>query len=252
MNSVLCFEKRLVIIYRLGLCKLLLCNLNRIHGNINQVNSADGSFQWVNGDAFQYTYFDCNFNQDGKQCLKFLKDKNGMWTSEDCNSNMVENYICQRGTSSAQFWQTISGAEFAHFEHECIQGWQNAVDSCETFGGKIASIVSQTILDELQSTFSSQITQNMWIGLNDVNEEGTLTWYNGEEYLFTAWSSSGNDNDDSRDCVSMDDSFKYNNETCNNQNINGYMCIKGTAGKYNLLGKSFIYRQLTTAEYSIV
>ena len=42
-------------------------------------------------------------------------------------------------------------------ESSCTQSWQAAVDSCVSYGGNIASIVSRQILDNLQTVFGSQV-----------------------------------------------------------------------------------------------
>ena len=71
----------------------------------------------------------------------------------------------------------------------------------------------------------------MWIGLNDIDTEGTVTWKNGEDYLFTAWSEGGGPLDDARDCVVMNTAFQYINKTCGAQDIKGHLCMKGTISK---------------------
>ena len=71
----------------------------------------------------------------------------------------------------------------------------------------------------------------MWIGLNDIDTEGTVTWKNGEDYLFTAWSEGGGPLDDGRDCVVMNTAFQYINKTCGAQDIKGHLCMKGAISK---------------------
>ena len=44
-------------------------------------------------------------------------------------------------------------------ESSCTQRWQAAVDSCVSYGGNIASIVSRQILDDLQTVFGSQVPE---------------------------------------------------------------------------------------------
>ena len=170
----------------------------------------------------------------------------------------IENF--SSGTSTAQFWTDISGAEFSHLESDCVQSMQAGLDSCVGYGGNIATILSRKMLDELQAAFSAQVffightypyyvlviirldvtktcylsfnvlkvTQAMWIGLNDVESEGTLVWQNGEPYLFTSWDESGSRNEETIDCVVMTVDFRYQNKTCSHTGISGYLCMKGT------------------------
>ena len=68
----------------------------------------------------------------------------------------------------------------------------------------------------------------MWIGLNDIDSEDTLVWKNGEVYMFTSWAESGSANDEATDCVVMNTDFQYENKTCSDTQLKGYLCMKGT------------------------
>ena len=188
----------------------------------------NGVFQWVNGDTFEYKYNECGFQIDNKLCLIMVKDKNGKWNSEDCSRNDIKSAICQKGRSTSTFWYPINGAEFAHLENDCIQSLQDAVDSCVDYGGNMASILSQSTLDQLETTFSPQTTKAIWIGLNSINDGDTFEWKNGDPYIFTAWQSGGNDNNDDRNCVAIKNGFKFDNVSCSDSSINGYLCMKGS------------------------
>lgn len=67
----------------------------------------------------------------------------------------------------------------------------------------------------------------MWIGLNDIESEDTLAWKNGEAYLFSSWDDAGSANDEATDCVVMTTGFKYQNKTCTDTQVEGYLCMKG-------------------------
>ena len=87
-------------------------------------------------------------------------------------------------------------------------------------------------LIQLETVFSPQATQKMWIGLNDMNSEGTLIWVNGEDYYFSPWDSYRDDNYDSRDCVVLnDDNFKFRYYECDSDHFHGYICMKGSICK---------------------
>ena len=119
-----------------------------------------GAFTWVTGDTYLYDHTTCDFSlSSDKLCLKMSAGDNGQWDGEDCASNSIDTYICQKGTSTSQFWNDISGAQFSHMETSCIQSWQTAVNSCVIYGGNIASILSRQILDDLKTVFGSQVPQ---------------------------------------------------------------------------------------------
>ena len=67
----------------------------------------------------------------------------------------------------------------------------------------------------------------MWIGLNDIESEDSLVWKNGESYVFTSWDDTGSGNDEASDCVVMTSGFKYQNKTCDDTGVRGYLCMKG-------------------------
>ena len=190
-----------------------------------------GAFTWINGDTYEYQYTDCGFQVDDKLCLRFRKDKDWRWDREDCATNNIDYFLCQTGTSTAKFWNTINGAEFSHLENDCIVTADAAQASCQSYGGHLASVLTRNTLDQLQTTFRPESTQRMWIGLHDSNTEETLEWRNGDAYHFTHWSSSGDDNDDDTDCVSLSpDNFHFKNNSCDSSSINGYICQKGSTG----------------------
>ena len=50
--------------------------------------------------------------------------------------------------------------------------------------------------------------------VNDINNEGTMVWANGDPFYFASWRSGGNPNSDSYDCVGMATNYKYQNFSC--------------------------------------
>ena len=191
----------------------------------------NGDYQWSNGDPFQYTYYQCSTMNQNKLCLHMSGSHDGRWNTAVCDfATETKYYMCQKGSSTQIFWNSIKGAEFSHLETDCIYSRQHALNACVGFGGNLASILTRSILDEVETVFSHQITRTMWIGLNDINNEGTMVWANGDPFYFASWRSGGNPNSDSYDCVGMATNYKYQNFSCGDSSNKGVLCMKGSTG----------------------
>ena len=60
---------------------------------------SDGAFTWVTGDAYLCEHTTCDFSlSSDKLCLKMSGGNNGHWDGEDCSSNALDTYICQKGS----------------------------------------------------------------------------------------------------------------------------------------------------------
>lgn len=62
--------------------------------------------------------------------------------------------------------------------------WTDAQSYARTLGGNLTTIRSKAENDWLQTTFGKQ---SLWIGINDVQTEGTFRWASGEAVTYTNW-----------------------------------------------------------------
>ena len=73
---------------------------------------------------------------------------------------------------------------------------------------------------------------NCWIGLNDIDNEGTYMWVDGTALSYTQWSPGEPSNGDgiiNEDCTSVYSNGYWNDAPC----TNAYLCyICDTIGKY--------------------
>ena len=65
------------------------------------------------------------------------------------------------------------------------RNWDNARAFAQSFGGDLVSVNDQAEQDFVTDRFS---VLNPWLGLNDIDNEGTHVWANGDPVTYTNWS----------------------------------------------------------------
>merc|ERR1712098_636979 len=104
--------------------------------------------------------------------------------------------------------------------------WHQGQDYCTGLGAQLASVRTQ----EEQDVLAGLAGGNAWIGLHDMQGEGEHTWEDQSDLLYSNWEPGQPDNSGQfmwwggEDCVemSMDYSFRWNDQDCDNQNK--YIC----------------------------
>ena len=80
---------------------------------------------------------------------------------------------------------------------------------------------------------------NCWIGLNDIDSEGTFAWADGIDNTFRFWASGQpNDDQDNQDCVETYGNVFWNDLPCN-YTVTCYSCSK--VGEYLLYAYASMY-----------
>ncbi|XP_072170721.1 echinoidin-like [Diadema setosum] len=125
--------------------------------------------------------------------------------------------------------------------------WGAAENRCKTFRplnraicqgatAHLVSIHSQSEQNFVYNYFRSkcgvQSDSRMWIGLNDIQREGTMVWSDGTQYNFRAWLSGEPNNagpTDNEDCVHIGlrlNPDKWNDIACSypKSNVRHFMC----------------------------
>lgn len=79
---------------------------------------------------------------------------------------------------------TINPANGRQYIVTPAMSWTNAQNYARTLGGNLTTIRSKAENDWLQATFGKQ---SLWIGMNDVQTEGTFRWASGDAVTYTNW-----------------------------------------------------------------
>lgn len=74
---------------------------------------------------------------------------------------------------------------------------------CQTQGGELLSIHSQAIQDFTAQQAFDIAASDWWIGINDIQQEGTFVWSDGTPVDFTAWNEGEPNNAGDEDCVNL-------------------------------------------------
>ena len=194
--------------------------------------TTSGTYEWVNGDAFEFTDYSCGLSPS-KECLAMGSE--GRWEDQDCSRSDIDRFLCQKGSSSIQFWKDVEGygktfGQLSHLESSCVTSAQQAAQTCAGYGALLASLPFTSALELVQAEFGSHMTKPLWIGLNDRQSEGTFVWEDGssqDDSLFKKWDKNSPENTESLDCVVLNTGFKWELTDCSSTNSYGQLCMKG-------------------------
>ncbi|XP_066514867.1 macrophage mannose receptor 1 isoform X2 [Hoplias malabaricus] len=161
----------------------------------------DKSFSWVDGSPVVYTAWnqnEPNFANNDENCVTIYKSM-GFWNDINCGVTLAS--ICKRSnsfvTSTAVPTTAPTGGcapEWTSFRGKCYKfvgkgsekNWHDARDYCISQGGNLVSIRSEAEQAFL-TTMMLSASDDMWIGLNDVNWEMRFLWTDGKGVVFTNW-----------------------------------------------------------------
>lgn len=75
-----------------------------------------------------------------------------------------------------------NGHSYALLTHS---SWTDAESEAISLGGHLATINDEAEQNWLLSIFSPNRDRHLWIGLNDVDQEGLFVWANGDPFIFS-------------------------------------------------------------------
>ncbi|XP_067396465.1 C-type lectin domain family 4 member G-like [Emydura macquarii macquarii] len=103
------------------------------------------------------------------------------------------------------------------------QYWSYAKQACKDQGAQLIIIENQQEQDFLTKNSNGK---NYWIGLNDINKEGTFKWIDDSSVSYSNWNQGEpNDAGSGEDCVNMGGDGKWKDASCA-MNGDGWICEK--------------------------
>ncbi|XP_008628096.1 PREDICTED: macrophage mannose receptor 1 isoform X1 [Corvus brachyrhynchos] len=226
---------------------------------IGLIQNADQQFSWMSGRPVHYAAWaqgEPNFALAQENCV-VLNKKDGLWNDVSCGFS--NGYICERhrgfinATLPSAVPSTPGGcpADWILFKNQCYKFfgsgydyWNTARRVCMSLGGNLASIPNVQVQAFL-TYHLKDVSNDPWIGLNDMLSELNFVWSDGSALSYTNWAKDSpklvepvlypslhpedGHNLQQFDCVSLkrgppDDTGKWNNEEC--FKYRGYICQK--------------------------
>ncbi|XP_068002470.1 macrophage mannose receptor 1-like [Melanerpes formicivorus] len=165
--------------------------------------SFDQKISWLDGTPVNYVAWaphEPNFANNDENCV-IMVEPSGFWQDVSCAVRAA--FICERHNSTySGFAPTVLPAlggcpeTWLLFNNKCYKifgtreegrlTWHSARRACIELGGNLASVHNE----QVQAFFTlhlKDVTNETWIGLNDINKEGTYLWTDGSLFDYSHW-----------------------------------------------------------------
>ncbi|XP_077422234.1 struthiocalcin-2-like [Vanacampus margaritifer] len=139
-------------------------------------------------------------------------------------SRCLPNIDCLAGLCCPKGWTQVDCRCFIFQDEE--REFADAESVCNILGGNLASVQSaleNAVIVQLNAAGTTDSSIDIWIGLHETIEEGTLFWTDGSPVDFTNFNN--DDNNDSGDCVAIEnDDVLWDKDSCSDDNK--YVCAR--------------------------
>ncbi|XP_078693730.1 uncharacterized protein LOC144923229 isoform X2 [Branchiostoma floridae x Branchiostoma belcheri] len=209
----------------------------------------EGSFVWSDEVKSPAVYTNWHPDQPdnggGEDCVEMTRNQD--WNDLPCSSKL--NFICEKEMTH---WTCPPMYGVNAFRGKCFKfsvrrvTFNKAKAICRTDGGRLAVLKDKGtdvfIRKRIRSLPPHRRVLNYWIGLSDVQEEGTFVWSDGTELTasgYTHWSQGKPDNAEverGEDCVEIrqDMNYTWNDVECGKKRR--FVCEKGHEQLYTTPG----------------
>uniref|UniRef100_A0A8C0V6F1 Macrophage mannose receptor 1-like n=1 Tax=Cyanistes caeruleus TaxID=156563 RepID=A0A8C0V6F1_CYACU len=156
-------------------------------------------FEWSDGTPVTYTKWHLGqpstTNNRPEDCV-LIKGQNGYWADHICDRKA--GYICKRKATSQIAGEkeiTVTGCKknwrrygtYCYFIGHVPATFSEANTTCEREEGYLATVESRYEQAFLTSLVGLRPEKYFWLGLSDVQDQGTFSWVSGEAVSFTHW-----------------------------------------------------------------
>ncbi|XP_075466269.1 pulmonary surfactant-associated protein D-like [Ascaphus truei] len=123
---------------------------------------------------------------------------------------MIKALLFSRGTSAGDKFFVTNGVE---------GNYNDAKATCSKAGGQLASPLNSEE-NQAVSALSLQYKKKPFLGINDIETEGTFRYLTGELIGYSNWNPNEPNNDKGvEDCVEMYTTGKWNDKNCNEKHL---------------------------------
>ncbi len=148
----------------------------------------EGFWEWVSGETVSYSNWAPGEPNNGFGIEDYAEinwhyvnhgSDFGKWNDNRLVPPDVNGLIIE--WNSVLNYSEFNGHIYAYIEHP--RSWVAARDYAEQLGGYLVCIGSQ----EENEFVTSLIDDHIWIGANDIEQEGVWTWVNGDVFSYSNW-----------------------------------------------------------------
>ena len=136
-------------------------------------------------------------------------------------------------------WIDICQDDWTYFQGYCYSkvspcdSWSGSQGTCAILGANLPSIHSQEENVYVQNIHGGE---RSWLGLSDINTEGTFVWSDGVPYDFYYWAKGQPNNLNDEDCVHtlgflQNHKYKWNDVNCTD--CHRFTCKKGKCASFD-------------------
>ena len=181
--------------------------INGRYATIGFTNPSGDTINWVDGTETTYTNWNSNENIrfETERCGVILPSANSEWHDSQCTKKR-RYFVCNRPISTFEYKDYVG---INTYDNDYTYTFDEANNYCHThYNTYLASVSSAADIDDINYIFNETDGVYTWIGLNDMNNEGTFEWIDSNTQVTnTNWysgaptSNSNNNDGDSLDCV---------------------------------------------------
>ncbi len=172
---------------------------------LSEPEQEERSWRWLDGKPATYTHWnkgEPNDTSQNEDCAEW-KLGSGSWNDAPCWD--YRKYICQQqGTTALSCDGTRlhgSAGDYC-FSSEAFD-WEGAKQKCTKQGGVLAILSTKENDEALHKAIGPKLGMpSVWIGYNDMAQEGNWRWLSGSRYASGDWKpGEPNDFQDDEDCA---------------------------------------------------
>uniref|UniRef100_A0A8C2T126 Macrophage mannose receptor 1-like n=1 Tax=Coturnix japonica TaxID=93934 RepID=A0A8C2T126_COTJA len=155
-------------------------------------------FEWSDGTPVTYTKWhqrQPTHTPNKADCI-VMNGEDGFWADSSCERKL--SYICKRkplAEESGEAEVTYPGCQKGWMKHgfycysigELPATFSEAKRICEENKAHLATVIDRYEQAFLTSVIGYKPVKYFWIGLSDMEEQGTFRWAGGDPVIFTHW-----------------------------------------------------------------
>ncbi|ETE59520.1 Macrophage mannose receptor 1, partial [Ophiophagus hannah] len=205
------------------------------------LNSLDFNSGWQWSGSYPFRYLNwapgSPSPEPEKICGVLNPGKAAKWENLECDKKL--GYICKKGNATLNNFIIPSGSDipadcpegWVFYVDQCYKirrqttSWQDASSQCRKEGGDLASIHNVEEYSFIISLLGYKLSDELWIGLNDLKIQMFFEWSDGSPVTYTKWlrGQPTHTNNREEDCVVMKGKDGYwADEPCDMEY--GYIC----------------------------